>query len=82
MKSFRLPFVAAFLVVALAVPAVAQVGKSEGILDANLASEQELKAVLVMLHEKISPDLSYEVRQVDAIAWAPTAKRQDVLSLI
>lgn len=52
MKSFRLPFVAAFLVVAFAVPVVAQVGKSEGILDANLASEQELKAI-----PQLKPDL-------------------------
>jgi hypothetical protein len=45
-------------------------------------TEQEREAVLAMLRQMISPDLTYDVRQVEAIAWAPTYKRQDVISLI
>ena len=60
---------------------------SEGVLVAELVldralSEAEREAVLAMLRRVISPDLRYEVRQVEAIAWAPTYKRQDVVSLI
>src|SRR3712207_4590492 len=60
---------------------------SEGVLHAELVldrplTEQEREAVLAMLRQVISPDLTYEVHQVEAIAWAPTYKRQDVVSLI
>ena len=60
---------------------------SEGVLHAEVVldrplTDQEREAVLAMLREVISPDLTYEVHQVEAIAWAPTYKRQDVVSLI
>jgi phenylacetate-coenzyme A ligase PaaK-like adenylate-forming protein len=60
---------------------------SEGVLHAELVLDRPLtkaerQAVLNMLRREISPDLSYEVRQVDSIAWAPTYKRQDVVSLV
>ena len=54
---------------------------AELVLDRAL-SEAEREAVLAMLRRVISPDLRYEVRQVEAIAWAPTYKRQDVVSLV
>jgi hypothetical protein len=45
-------------------------------------TQAERDSVLAMLRREISPHLTYEVRQVDAIAWGPTHKRQDVVSLI
>jgi phenylacetate-CoA ligase len=60
---------------------------SEGVLHAELVldrplTEQEREAVLSMFRREISPDLTYEIHQVEAIAWAPTFKRQDVVSLV
>jgi hypothetical protein len=60
---------------------------SEGVLQAELVlhralTEGERQAVLDMLRREISPDLTYEVRQIEAIRRAPTYKRQDVISLV
>ena len=45
-------------------------------------TETERAAVIALLRHELGPDLSYEVAQVDAIAWSPTFKRQDVVSLV
>jgi phenylacetate-CoA ligase len=60
---------------------------SEGVLVAELVldrplSPHERNAVVAMLRKEISPDLTYEVRQVEHIEWAPTYKRQDFVSLV
>lgn len=53
----------------------------ELVLEAELQVSQR-QALLDMLRERISPELEYELRQVNAIAWAPTGKRQDTISLV
>jgi phenylacetate-CoA ligase len=45
-------------------------------------TEAERTAVVALLSREISPDLTYEVRQVERIEWGPTYKRQDLVSLV
>jgi phenylacetate-CoA ligase len=42
----------------------------------------ERDALLGMLRQEISPELTYEVTQVQSIDWGQTYKRQDIVSLI
>ena len=53
----------------------------ELVLDRPL-TEAERRGVVAMLSREISPDLTYEIRQVERIDWAPTYKRQDLVSLV
>jgi phenylacetate-CoA ligase len=60
---------------------------SEGLLHVELVvdrplTETERQRAIAMLSREISPDLTYEIRQVERIDWAPTYKRQDLVSLI
>jgi phenylacetate-CoA ligase len=60
---------------------------SEGVLHAELVmdrpmTQEEKHGVLSMLRSQISPDLTYEIKELDRIEWGPTYKRQDVVSLI
>jgi phenylacetate-CoA ligase len=60
---------------------------SEGVVHAEVVlerplTEAERQGLIAMLGREISPDLVYEVRQVERIEWAPTYKRQDFISLI
>jgi DNA uptake protein ComE-like DNA-binding protein len=73
MRPLRLQSVAALLVVAFAVPAAAQVGQSEGILDPNLASEKELRAI-----PQLKPDLVKQL--VERRPFLTTADLHAVLS--
>lgn len=45
-----------------------------------LAAERE--ALAAMLRERIHPKLRYRIEQVNAIAWAPGGKRQEMVCLI
>jgi phenylacetate-CoA ligase len=54
---------------------------AELVLDRPL-TEDERQSMLAMLREVISPELTYEIHQVETIDWGPTYKRQDVISLI
>jgi phenylacetate-CoA ligase len=54
---------------------------AEIVLDRPLADD-ERQAFVAMLQREISPELTYEIHQVERIAWGPTYKRQDVISLI
>jgi phenylacetate-CoA ligase len=40
------------------------------------------EAIVALLSRIISPDLHYDIQEVDAIVWPPGAKRQDVMSLV
>lgn len=42
----------------------------------------EHEAALALLRKAVHPSFEFEVRRVDAIDWAPGAKRQDVVSLV
>jgi phenylacetate-CoA ligase len=53
----------------------------ELVLDRPISADEH-DAVLTMLRRLIHPDFRYEVQQVPAIAWAPGAKRQDVICLV
>jgi phenylacetate-CoA ligase len=55
--------------------------RAEVVLDRPITAGEEA-AVVAMLKDGISPDLRYEVVQVEAIDWGPTYKRQDVVSLV
>ena len=60
---------------------------SEGRLRAEIVMERPLtqaerEKILTLLQREISFDLDYEIVELDAIDWAPTYKRQDVISLI
>jgi phenylacetate-CoA ligase len=60
---------------------------SEGVIHVELVlerplTEAERRGVIAMLSREISPDLAYEIRQVERIDWSPTYKRQDLVSLI
>ena len=54
---------------------------AELVLDRAL-TEDERQGIAAVLREVISPELHYEVHQVDRIDWGPSYKRQDVISLI
>jgi phenylacetate-CoA ligase len=54
---------------------------AELVLDRPL-TEDERHGIAAVLSDIISPELNYEVRQVEKIDWGPTYKRQDVISLI
>jgi phenylacetate-CoA ligase len=54
---------------------------AEIVLDRPLADDERQRFV-AMLQGEISPELTYEIHQVERIAWGPTYKRQDVISLI
>ena len=55
--------------------------KVELVLDRQLTADEHV-AIREMLHQQVSPLFSYEVLQVESIAWTRSAKRQDVLSLV
>jgi phenylacetate-CoA ligase len=60
---------------------------SEGVINLELVLDRpitpsEREAALATLHRDISPDLTYEVMQVEKIDWGPSYKRQDVISLV
>jgi phenylacetate-CoA ligase len=60
---------------------------SETVLHAEIvldrpATDEERQAFVAMLQQEISPELTYEIHQLERIAWGPTYKRQDVISLI
>lgn len=46
-----------------------------------MGDDQRL-ALVAMLRACISPEFDYELREVEAIAWAPGGKRQDIVSLV
>ena len=54
---------------------------AEIVLDRPLSAD-ERQSFVAMLQREISPELSYEIHQVERIAWGATYKRQDVISLI
>lgn len=54
---------------------------AEVVLDRPLA-ERERAALLAMLGRRSHPAFTFTLQQVDAIAWAPGAKRQDLVSLV
>ena len=54
---------------------------AEIVLDRPL-TDDERQGFVAMLRREISPQLGYEIHQVETIAWGPTYKRQDVVSLI
>lgn len=45
-------------------------------------TEAEHRALRLFLEQGISPDAHYDIRQVGAIAWSKTSKRQDFVSLL
>lgn len=53
----------------------------EMVLDRPL-TDAERDGLVMLLRTDLSPELTYEVVQVPAIAWTPGDKRQDVVSLI
>jgi phenylacetate-CoA ligase len=53
----------------------------ELVLDRPL-SAQEREAMVAMLCETVHPTFNYHVEQVDAIAWGPSPKRQDLVCLV
>ena len=60
---------------------------SEAVLHAEIVldrpiTDDERHGFVAMLQREISRELSYEIHQVERIAWGPTYKRQDVISLI
>ncbi|MES2975117.1 MAG: AMP-binding protein [Pseudomonadota bacterium] len=59
----------------------AQAMRVELVLERAL-SPDEHAALLAMLRKQVYADFDYDIRQVDAIAWTPGAKRQDVVSLV
>ena len=54
---------------------------AEIVLDRPI-TDDERQGFVAMLQREISPELDYEIHQVEHIAWGPTYKRQDVISLI
>lgn len=54
---------------------------AEIVLDRALTDE-ERHGFVAMLRREISPELTYEIHEVESIAWGPTYKRQDVISLL
>jgi phenylacetate-CoA ligase len=54
---------------------------AEIVLDRPL-TEDERQGFVAMLQREISPELGYEIHQVERIAWGPSYKRQDVISLV
>ena len=54
---------------------------AELVLERTL-TEDERRGIAAVLRDVISPELNYEVHQVEKIDWGPTYKRQDVISLI
>jgi phenylacetate-CoA ligase len=54
---------------------------AEIVLDRPL-TDAERQGFVAMLRREVSPQLDYEIHQVERIAWGPTYKRQDVISLI
>lgn len=59
----------------------AQAMRVELVLDRALAAGEHA-ALVAMLRRQVHDGFDYDIRQVDAIAWMPGAKRQDVVSLI
>jgi phenylacetate-CoA ligase len=60
---------------------------SEGVIHAECVMDRamtpdERKGLMETLQREISPDLIYEIKEVGHIAWGPTYKRQDVVSLV
>lgn len=55
--------------------------RAECVLGYAMTIQEKAKAE-AMLRRAISPDLTYEVVQLERIDWGPTYKRQDVVSLI
>lgn len=55
--------------------------RAECVLDRPMTAQERLAAE-AMLKREISPDLTYEIAQVERIDWGPSYKRQDVISLI
>jgi phenylacetate-CoA ligase len=55
--------------------------RAEVVVDRPLTASEQT-AIRRMLAREISPALDYEVVQVEAIAWGPSYKRQDVVSLV
>jgi phenylacetate-CoA ligase len=53
----------------------------ELVLDRPL-TDMERQGIVAMLAREISPALTYDIRQVERIDWAPTYKRQDLVSLV
>jgi phenylacetate-CoA ligase len=60
---------------------------TEGLIKAEVApqrplTDDERAALLALCREEISPELAYELVELQAIDWGPTYKRQDVVSLV
>jgi phenylacetate-CoA ligase len=55
--------------------------RAELVLERPL-TEDERTSLRSVLATVISPELTYEIHQLDKIEWAPTYKRQDVISLL
>lgn len=54
---------------------------AEYVMDRDL-SDSEHQAFLLLLQMEISPDVSYEIVRLPEIAWGPSYKRQDIISLV
>lgn len=48
----------------------------------RVLTEAEREVMFGILRREITPELRYELVQTDRIAWGPTYKRQDVVSLV
>jgi phenylacetate-CoA ligase len=55
--------------------------EAEYVMDRPMTAAEE-QALVDLLRAEISPQIDYVVKRLDKIAWGPTYKRQDVVSLI
>ncbi|MDF2797482.1 MAG: hypothetical protein K0R85_226 [Devosia sp.] len=55
--------------------------EAEYVMDRAMTPAEE-QALVALLRHEISPEIDYVVQRLDAIAWGPTYKRQDVVSLV
>jgi hypothetical protein len=60
---------------------------SEGLICLEIVAErlltpEECHELRARMAAQVSPSLEYQVQQVAAIDWAPTYKKQDVISLV